>query len=87
MQSYEDAVSFLGNWGPFQRRVFILLSLLSIPCGYVVLSVIFLLAVPPHHCSIPVSSNLSQDWIQASIPEKVRTNCKWKPIFLLLSDV
>uniref|UniRef100_A0A3P8UYL9 Major facilitator superfamily (MFS) profile domain-containing protein n=1 Tax=Cynoglossus semilaevis TaxID=244447 RepID=A0A3P8UYL9_CYNSE len=70
MQSYEDAVSFLGNWGPFQRRVFILLSLLSIPCGYVVLSVIFLLAVPPHHCSIPVSSNLSQDWIQASIPEK-----------------
>uniref|UniRef100_A0A3P8V100 Major facilitator superfamily (MFS) profile domain-containing protein n=1 Tax=Cynoglossus semilaevis TaxID=244447 RepID=A0A3P8V100_CYNSE len=86
MQSYEDAVSFLGNWGPFQRRVFILLSLLSIPCGYVVLSVIFLLAVPPHHCSIPVSSNLSQDWIQASIPEKLeRSSCSRYRLDLVLN--
>ncbi|XP_041663310.1 solute carrier family 22 member 5-like isoform X3 [Cheilinus undulatus] len=28
----------------------------------------FLLASPPHHCHIPIHSNLSQDWIQAIIP-------------------
>ncbi|KAG8000905.1 SEC14 domain and spectrin repeat-containing protein 1 [Nibea albiflora] len=58
----------MGTWGPFQRRVFILLCLTSIPCGYNILSVIFLLAIPSHHCYIPTQSNLSQDWIEASIP-------------------
>ncbi|XP_070694565.1 solute carrier family 22 member 4-like [Pempheris klunzingeri] len=68
MQDYEESVSFLGTWGPFQRRVFFLLCLTSVPCGYHLLSVIFLLATPPHQCHIPHHSNLSQDWIQASIP-------------------
>ncbi|XP_051259111.1 solute carrier family 22 member 4-like isoform X2 [Dicentrarchus labrax] len=71
MQDYEESVSFLGTWGPFQRRVFFLLCLTSVPCGYNILSVIFLLASPPHHCHIPAHSNLSQDWIQASIPVQV----------------
>ncbi|KAM8857142.1 solute carrier family 22 member 4-like [Synchiropus picturatus] len=68
MQNYEELVSFLGGWGPFQRRVFSLLCLACIPCGYNVLCVFFLLAVPTHHCSIPFHANLSQEWIQASIP-------------------
>ncbi|KAK5920753.1 hypothetical protein CgunFtcFv8_024526 [Champsocephalus gunnari] len=68
MQDYEESVSFLGTWGPFQKRVFLLLCLTSIPGGYNILSVIFLLAKPSHHCHIPAQSNLSQDWIQASIP-------------------
>uniref|UniRef100_UPI0037E94278 solute carrier family 22 member 4-like n=1 Tax=Semicossyphus pulcher TaxID=241346 RepID=UPI0037E94278 len=71
MQNYEESVSFLGTWGAFQRRAFILLCLTSIPSGYNLLCVIFLLASPPHHCHIPVHSNLSQDWIQAIIPVQV----------------
>ncbi|XP_044073842.1 solute carrier family 22 member 4-like isoform X2 [Siniperca chuatsi] len=71
MQDYEESVSFLGTWGPFQRRVFFLLCLTSAPSGYNLLSVIFLLATPTHHCHIPAESNLSQDWIQASIPVQV----------------
>ncbi|XP_026150909.1 solute carrier family 22 member 5-like isoform X2 [Mastacembelus armatus] len=68
MQDYEKSVSFLGTWGSFQRRVFFLLCLTSIPSGYNILSPIFLMASPLHHCHIPTHSNLSQDWIQASIP-------------------
>ncbi|XP_076603645.1 solute carrier family 22 member 4-like [Chaetodon auriga] len=68
MQDYEESVAFLGTWGPFQRTVLILLCITTIPCGYNLLSVIFLLATPPHHCHIPTHSNLSQSWIQASIP-------------------
>uniref|UniRef100_A0A3Q3G1G4 Solute carrier family 22 member 5-like n=1 Tax=Labrus bergylta TaxID=56723 RepID=A0A3Q3G1G4_9LABR len=68
MQNYEESVSFLGTWGRFQRRVFLLFCLTSIPSGYNILCVMFLLASPPHHCHIPVHSNLSQDWIQAIIP-------------------
>ncbi|XP_068428788.1 solute carrier family 22 member 4-like isoform X2 [Clinocottus analis] len=68
MQDYEASLSFLGTWGPFQKRVSFLLCLTIIPCGYNLLSVIFLLATPPHHCSIPHHNNLTQDWVQASIP-------------------
>ncbi|XP_074514669.1 solute carrier family 22 member 4-like isoform X2 [Sebastes fasciatus] len=71
MQDYEESLSFLGTWGPFQRRVFVLLCLTTIPCGYNLQCVNFLLAIPPHHCHIPAHSNLSQDWIQASIPVQV----------------
>ncbi|XP_031136494.1 solute carrier family 22 member 4-like isoform X1 [Sander lucioperca] len=68
MQDYEESVSFLGTWGPFQKRTFFLLCLTTIPSGYNLLAVIFLLATPPHQCYIPDNSNLSQDWIQTSIP-------------------
>ncbi|XP_042350956.1 solute carrier family 22 member 4-like [Plectropomus leopardus] len=71
MQNYEESVSFLGTWGPFQRRVFFFLCLTSIPSGFNLLSVIFLLATPSHRCYIPAHANLSQDWIQASIPVQV----------------
>lgn len=77
MQNYEESVSFLGTWGPFQRRIFFLLCLTAIPSGYNILSVIFLLASPPHRCHIPAHSNLSQDWSQASIPVQVRTRQRW----------
>uniref|UniRef100_A0A3Q2ZVA9 Solute carrier family 22 member 4-like n=1 Tax=Kryptolebias marmoratus TaxID=37003 RepID=A0A3Q2ZVA9_KRYMA len=58
---YEETVSFLGSWGPFQRKVFFVLCATCVPAGSNLLSVIFLLATPPHHCHIPVQSNLSQD--------------------------
>uniref|UniRef100_A0A3B3X2P7 Major facilitator superfamily (MFS) profile domain-containing protein n=1 Tax=Poecilia mexicana TaxID=48701 RepID=A0A3B3X2P7_9TELE len=61
MQDYEESVLFLGSWGPFQRRIFFVLCLTCVPCGYNILSVIFLLASPPHHCDIPPHSNLSQE--------------------------
>uniref|UniRef100_A0A3Q3XC99 Major facilitator superfamily (MFS) profile domain-containing protein n=1 Tax=Mola mola TaxID=94237 RepID=A0A3Q3XC99_MOLML len=72
MTDYEESVAFLGTWGPFQRRVLFLLCLIAVPSGYNILSVIFLLATPPHHCYIPTESNLSQEWIEASIPVQAR---------------
>nr|XP_057937689.1 organic cation/carnitine transporter 2-like isoform X2 [Doryrhamphus excisus] len=68
MQNYEDLVSFLKTWGPYQRRIFSLLCLAVIPTGYNLMSPLFLLATPMHTCSIPDHANLSQDWIQISIP-------------------
>lgn len=72
MQDYDEAVSFLGTWGPFQKRLLLLLSLGGLPGGYSLLCTIFLLATPSHHCRIPEHSNLSQEWTQASIPVQVR---------------
>uniref|UniRef100_A0A3Q0SVV0 Uncharacterized protein n=1 Tax=Amphilophus citrinellus TaxID=61819 RepID=A0A3Q0SVV0_AMPCI len=68
MQDYEASISFLGTWGRFQMKVFFLSCVTCLPSGYNILSVIFLLASPPHQCYIPLHRNLSQDWLQASIP-------------------
>ncbi|KAF7643417.1 hypothetical protein LDENG_00240060 [Lucifuga dentata] len=68
MQDYEETVSFLGQWGRFQRRIFFVLCLICISAGYNILSFIFLLDTPTHRCHIPIHANLNQDWVQASIP-------------------
>ncbi|XP_028292393.1 solute carrier family 22 member 5-like isoform X2 [Gouania willdenowi] len=75
MQNYESSVSFLGTWGPFQRNIVIMLCLMSIPSGFNILSTIFLLVSPPHHCHIPTNSNLSQDWIQQVAGQQQRSSC------------
>lgn len=74
MRDYEGSIAFLGIWGWYQVKVIFFLCTLSFPAGYNIPSVIFLLAIPPHQCYIPAHSNLSQDWIQASIPIQVRTS-------------
>ncbi|KAM9802720.1 organic cation/carnitine transporter 2-like [Syngnathus typhle] len=64
---YEDAVSFLGSWGPFQRRVVWQLCLAALPSGYNLLSSLYLLATPPHVCRIPDNS-LGPEWTQVAVP-------------------
>ncbi|KAL2077662.1 hypothetical protein ACEWY4_027166 [Coilia grayii] len=53
MRDYEETITFLGEWGPFQRLIYILLSLSAIPNGYMSLSMVFLGDIPPHHCRVP----------------------------------
>ncbi|KAL2077665.1 hypothetical protein ACEWY4_027169 [Coilia grayii] len=53
MRDYEEIVAFLGEWGPFQKRIYALLSLSIIPNGYVGMSMVFLADIPPHHCRVP----------------------------------
>ncbi|CAN9497608.1 unnamed protein product [Ophioblennius macclurei] len=78
--NYEASVSFLGSWGPYQRKQFALLCFLAVPAGFCLLCIIYLLADTPHHCRIPERSNLSQEWMEASIPvevagQSVRSSC------------
>ncbi|KAJ8383091.1 hypothetical protein SKAU_G00038690 [Synaphobranchus kaupii] len=64
MRDCDEITLFLGEWGPFQKSIFILLSISIIPIGYSEMSMIFLSDTPHHHCSLPylisTSSNLSQ---------------------------
>ncbi|MED6263763.1 hypothetical protein CHARACLAT_007916 [Characodon lateralis] len=72
---YETATSFLGEWGRFQQRVFILLCLSFIPNGLTALSMVFLADTPGHRCILPAHLNLSAAWWNSSIPlEEVDDN-------------
>uniref|UniRef100_A0AAY4BVK1 Major facilitator superfamily (MFS) profile domain-containing protein n=1 Tax=Denticeps clupeoides TaxID=299321 RepID=A0AAY4BVK1_9TELE len=47
---YDEAISFLGEWGPFQKSVFLLLSLSTVPNGYSGMAMVFLSDTPEHRC-------------------------------------
>lgn len=83
--NYEESVAFLGNWGPFQRRLFFTLCVCVFPSGFAVLSVIFLLTTPSFTCNIPPSTNLSQDWIQALNSAQGQGSCSRWPLDLAVN--
>lgn len=68
MRDYDEVTAFLGEWGPFQRLIFFLLSASIIPNGFNGLSSVFLSATPEHHCRVPDTANLSSVWRNHSLP-------------------
>ncbi|XP_012934512.2 solute carrier family 22 member 4 isoform X2 [Heterocephalus glaber] len=72
MRDYEEVTAFLGEWGPFQRLVFFLLSASIIPNGFNGMSVVFLAGSPEHRCRVPDAANLSSAWRNHSIPLLLR---------------
>ncbi|XP_053232734.1 organic cation/carnitine transporter 2-like isoform X2 [Podarcis raffonei] len=72
MYDYDQGTAFLGEWGPFQRLIFFLLSASIIPNGFNGLSAVFLIDTPEHRCRVPASANLSREWLNASIPLEER---------------
>ncbi|XP_039606967.1 solute carrier family 22 member 4-like isoform X1 [Polypterus senegalus] len=67
-QDYDVITSFLGDWGPFQRTVFFLLSCSIIPNGYVGLSMVFLADTPLHYCRVPTGNGSGLALNQSLIP-------------------
>uniref|UniRef100_A0A452HY95 Major facilitator superfamily (MFS) profile domain-containing protein n=1 Tax=Gopherus agassizii TaxID=38772 RepID=A0A452HY95_9SAUR len=72
MRDYDELISFLGEWGPFQRLIFFLLSASIVPNGFNGMSAVFLAGTPEHRCRLPPSANLSREWLNASIPREVQ---------------
>ncbi|XP_052613757.1 solute carrier family 22 member 5 isoform X2 [Peromyscus californicus insignis] len=68
MRDYDEVTAFLGEWGPFQRLIFFLLSASIIPNGFNGMSVVFLAGTPEHRCLVPDTVNLSSAWRNHSIP-------------------
>uniref|UniRef100_A0A8C6TU05 Major facilitator superfamily (MFS) profile domain-containing protein n=1 Tax=Neogobius melanostomus TaxID=47308 RepID=A0A8C6TU05_9GOBI len=70
MKGYAESVAFLGTWGCFQAVIFFLLCVSIVPNGFGAFALVFLVDVPPHHCSVPVD-NLTEEWQRAAIPVEV----------------
>ncbi|XP_004696658.1 solute carrier family 22 member 4 [Echinops telfairi] len=72
MRDYDEVIAFLGEWGPFQRLVFFLLSASIVPNGFNGMSAVFLAGTPQHRCRVPESANLSGAWRNHSVPLRLQ---------------
>lgn len=71
--AYEDLFKHIGDFGPYQKRIYFLLCLTAIPCGFHKLAGVFLMARPDHRCQLPyefsnATYNLSDDTLRMTYP-------------------
>ncbi|XP_070201753.1 organic cation transporter protein-like [Littorina saxatilis] len=55
--TFDDVIQTLGDFGPYQRRVFFLMCLLPITVSIQTLMTVFTMATPDHRCAVPELSN------------------------------
>ncbi|CAL1544736.1 unnamed protein product, partial [Lymnaea stagnalis] len=58
---FDDILKYVGDFGPFQKRVYFLLCLFCIFHGMRMVVLVFILSVSKHRCSIPGYLNDSYD--------------------------
>lgn len=51
--AYEDLFKYIGDFGHYQKRIYFLLCLTAIPCGFHTMAGVFLNAVPKYRCQLP----------------------------------
>ncbi|XP_060941333.1 organic cation/carnitine transporter 2-like [Limanda limanda] len=68
MNDFDEATSFLGNYGPFQILIIVLLGLSAIPCGYMGVIVVFVSDTPEHHC---------KEWSNSTIEPPFHEHSSW----------
>ncbi|XP_049856428.1 organic cation transporter protein-like isoform X4 [Schistocerca gregaria] len=76
--AYDDVLQHLGDFGPYQARIYLLLCLPAISCALHKLAGVFLQAKPNHRCWLPyeensASFNLSERELNLSIPRDEST--------------
>ncbi|KAK3778760.1 hypothetical protein RRG08_013031 [Elysia crispata] len=89
---FDDIITELGEFGPYQRRIYLLTCLAPLCVSMQILGGVFIQATPDHRCALPGLPNdtyASQgtwhdDLVNASIPwdsdEKMFDQCKLRRI-------
>lgn len=68
--NYESTIAFVGQWRYFQKMIFFLLCTSMVPNGLLAFFIVFVGDTPDHHCQIP-DVNLTQEWLNTTIPKEV----------------
>lgn len=74
--AYEDLFPYIGDFGRYQKRIYLLLCLTAIPCGFHKLAGPFLMSQPDYRCKLPnelsnASFALSADELKMHYPIEI----------------
>ncbi|XP_069108125.1 organic cation transporter protein-like [Argopecten irradians] len=53
MERFKEVVNIIGEFGLYQKRIYLLICLPSIFSAFIMLNTVFLLGIPQHRCAIP----------------------------------
>jgi hypothetical protein len=62
MSEFESVLKQLGSFGPYQRRIFVLVSMFETPAAWAMLLPIFLNVVPKQNCHSPLDTNATETY-------------------------
>lgn len=79
--AYDDLFKYIGDFGRYQKRIYFLLCLPAIVCGFHKLAGVFLMPRPDYRCKLPFEQHnatylLSDDLLKMSFPRDSFTG-KW----------
>lgn len=71
MSEFENVLKQLRSFGPYQRRVFVLVSMFETPAAWAMLLPIFLNVVPKQQCVEPLDTNATETSLDTNITTKL----------------
>ncbi|CAL8399086.1 unnamed protein product [Boreogadus saida] len=79
MGDYDKDTAFIGQSGRYFWAAFFLLNTVFISTGFTGLYIVFVGAVPPHHCLIPPQANLTAEWRAVIVPTETAASGEVRP--------
>ena len=79
MGDYDKDTAFIGQSGRYFWAAFFLLNTVFISTGFTGLYIVFVGAVPPHHCLIPHQANLTAEWRAVIVPTETAASGEERP--------
>lgn len=77
MKNFEYFTSFLGDYGFFQILMIVLLSLSSVPLGYMAVISVFVADTPEYHCKGSINSTRNDSWIGPDSCSRYKVKKTW----------
>lgn len=74
---FDQATSFLGNYGLFQIIVILLLSLTAAPVGFSSMAAVFVSDTPEFRCKLSIDSAENSSWVWDSRCSRDRDHANW----------
>lgn len=77
IKDFEYFTSFLGDYGLFQILMIVLLSLSSVPLGYMGVTSVFVADTPEYHCKGSINSTRNGSWIGPDSCSRYKLKENW----------
>ena len=77
IRDFDSLTSFLGNYGLFQMRIIVLLTLSAVPVGYMAVLMVFMSDTQEYHCKASINSTYNSSWTGLNNCSRYKVTGNW----------